>query len=276
MPKRQPASKRSEKVDTEETMFMVKDQIREEETNVRRGLKTSDEIKIFDVGETNVMDYEQFEKEEAIDYDENDPSIMELDPDTVKKFDISTAKTVEIDGKSERDDLKKETKADFKGLKKRKLDTKKMFHDIKRNIDEYKLICRFCRTSMKCHKCGGRGKVKLILKCQECGGTGMCSHCGERDNIPCPSCEKELSIYATHCTDCGAAFSCPGCFSPIPSTATRCLNCRTEFVCQKCKGIVVPGLDETCRRCGTRDWYKRPKQELPLRKLEKEQAMKAR
>lgn len=273
------SSSASDKTDTgggeepEQTQFMVKGKKEtKEELDERKGMKTSEEIQIFSVGGAPVVDYVQDQKQEVIEYDD-DPDVIEFDSDSIKRLDITTAKTVEIDGKSIRDDLGKELSADFKSLKQTKYDERKIHMDIKRNIEEYRPLCRSCRSTMKCKKCGGKGKVLLMLKCSDCGGSGMCAHCGEYKDVKCPSCAGKLSVYATQCRQCGAAFTCPSCYGPIPSSATRCMNCRTDFYCSRCKATVAPALDNKCVRCGTKKWFARPKRELPIRKEEKRKAM---
>ncbi|UCH89370.1 MAG: hypothetical protein JSV49_01615 [Thermoplasmata archaeon] len=269
MAKRRSSSKESDNVEPDTSQFMVKDYKRSEEKDTRKGMKTSDEIKVFDVGDAPVMDYIKEEKQDIIEYDES-ADVIELKSDSMEHLDVSKAKTVKINGKSTREDLGKQLKADFSALKEARFDSRKSFLDIKRNIDEYRPLCDSCRNSLKCSKCEGNGKIMLMRKCPECGGSGMCDRCSSRQSVKCPNCLKKLSLYATHCTDCGTAFTCPSCYSPIPSTATRCLKCRTEFSCKNCRGVIAPAMDDKCPKCGAEKWFAKPKRELPIRKLEKE------
>jgi hypothetical protein len=248
--------------------FIVEDAKKKEEIDERKDMKTSEEIKIFNVGDAPVIDYVKDEEQTVIEYDEKS-DVIEIKADSMEYLDITKAKTVEVDGRKPRKDLDKKVKADFTSLKQSKYDEQQIFRDIQRNIEEYRPLCRFCRSSMKCHKCGGKGKKMGLFKCQECKGSGMCTHCGELKDVKCPKCRTKISIYATHCQKCGAAFSCPSCFSPLPSTSTRCLSCRIEFYCARCKGIIVPAVDEKCPRCGEEKWFKQPKKEMPIRKEER-------
>lgn len=243
---------------------MVKDQKRGKEIDERKDMKTSEEIKIYDVGDAPVVDYIKKEKQDVIEYRE-DPDVIEFSAETIEYMDISTARTVEIDGKRQRDDLKKKVVADFGSLTGTRSAPGRSFEDIERNFDEYKPLCRWCRSSMECQACGGKGKKGLFFKCGECQGTGMCMRCGDRKDMNCPNCRKKISVYATFCRHCGAAFKCPGCYNPLPATATRCIKCRREFSCQQCRNIIAPGLDNKCPSCGTADWFARQKRELPVR-----------
>jgi RecJ-like exonuclease len=271
MPERGTASKKKRDKKPEETMFMVEKQEREEEdVDSRKGMKTSEEISVFEVGDAPVIDYVAEQKQKIIEYDE-ESEVIELDSESMESVDVSSAKTVELDGKSLRYDLDKKLKADFKALKEVKYDDRRGFQDIKRNIEEYRLLCGSCRNTLKCPKCDGKGKIMLMRKCPDCGGSGMCGHCAERGSVRCPSCSKKLSVYATSCSECGTAFACPNCFAPIPSTATRCLACRTEFYCKNCDNVIAPGVDSKCSRCGTEKWFAKHKRELQIRQDEKSQ-----
>ena len=261
-------SERSKKrsADTaDENPFMVKQQKKTDERDSRRGLKTSEEIAIYDVGDAPVIDYGRNDSKREVDHSK-DSKVIEFSADTIEYVDISKAKTVEINGKREREDLKKKVKADFKALSKVKVDPEKSHQDIRRNIDEYKPLCRACRGSMECRECGGKGKKGLFFKCKECDGTGMCMKCGDLGDVECPSCKKSISVLSTSCKFCGAAFNCPDCYNPLPATATRCIRCRTEFFCQRCKGVISPGMDKRCPSCGTEHWHGVQKRELPIRK----------
>jgi len=253
----------------EENPFIVKNVKKKDEKDTRKGMKTSDEIKIYDVGDAPVVEYVDVQKKEVIEY-KQDTDIIELDADTIKKFDITRAKTVEINGRRPREDLAFPTKADFKSLRQSKFDEKQLQADIKRNIDEYKLICLTCRGKLECPDCGGKGKKGFLFKCAKCKGSGMCPDCEEfRKELECPNCLAKISVYATFCKECGAAFSCPNCFTPLPSSATRCIRCRMQFTCQKCKAQIIPARDGKCPRCGTKEWFKKPEREVkPIRETE--------
>ena len=257
--------------DDGENPFMVKNVKKKEEKDTRKGMKTSEEINIYDVGDAPVVDYVEVQQQEVIERKE-DSETIEIDADTIKRFDLSKAKMVEIDGRRPRDDLKKPEKADFKSLESSKFDAKKLQADMKRNIGEYKLLCLSCRGLLDCPECGGMGKIGLFFKCSKCKGTGMCPDCEEfKEQLECPNCLAKISVYASFCTECGAAYSCPSCYTPLPSSATRCIRCRTEFSCQKCKGQIIPARDDRCPRCGTKEWFKKPEREnKPIRNTDKD------
>lgn len=255
-------------LDPEDNPFIVKNVKKSESRDNRRDLNTSEEIKIFTVGDAPVIDYIKDQTTKVIEY-KKDSGIIDLELESVKSIDVSKAETVEIDGISTRKDLKKVPKADFKSLRSVKYNVRENFKDIKRNFEEYKAMCESCRSTMKCRSCNGKGKVKVMFKCSDCGGSGVCPDCGRAKNTGCPGCGAKLTIYATHCSKCGASFNCPNCHSPIPATATRCMKCRSEFYCRRCKSTMAPGKFKSCPVCKTKDWYIPPKRELPVIELEK-------
>ncbi|MFO8051338.1 MAG: hypothetical protein R6V01_06530 [Thermoplasmatota archaeon] len=106
--------------------------------------------------------------------------------------------------------------------------------DIKRNREEYRVMCPVCRDTHKCQACHGRGRVKLIFKCKVCMGSGKCQECDKETRVHCPQCDEPISKFSPTCSKCGLLFSCPVCGSQLPAMGTRCMMCHTEFLCDQC------------------------------------------
>jgi len=203
------------------------DRMEEDEYELTKRLKEAEWI---DLGGSEVV--ERTGDEKRVEIEEMPVKVIELD---------SVTETVGYEGDEEFKPKKP------KRIKKVEVDP---WVDYKRNFSEYRFFCTKCLSTGVCQRCGGRGRVKLILKCPDCGGSGKCSHCNEEYKIECPSCGAEMSRFADTCYSCGRTNYCPVCNARLPFAATRCPSCGMTFRCRVCGSSIAPGMHTHCPHCG--------------------------